>query len=154
MWATVTATSLPFVALHIREVRTVARESPAVVKGPLDLAIAGGEPLEQHLDVDVVAVQVVQVHDVGVYLVEALEQPPRRRLGVEARLAVEARLKRVEPDLGIGGKPVLAVALPGAAAAPKGKGALARGEELPVLLHHDAAGRAVRHGVYVGVDSH
>ena len=152
--ATVTATSLPFVALHIREVRTVARERPAVVQGPLDFAVVGGEPLEQHLDVDVVAVQVVQVHDVGVYLIETLEQAPRRSLGVKARLAVEARLQRIEPDLGIGGKPKLATTLPGAAAAPKGEGVLACSEELPVLPHHDAAGRAVRHGIYVGVDSH
>ena len=112
---------LPLCALHICEVRTVARESPAVVQGPLDFAVVNGEPLEQHLDVDVVAVQVVQVHDVGPDLVEPGEQPCCRRLGVEAGTAVKAGLERVQMDFRVGGKTTLTGVLRGTASAPEGE---------------------------------
>ena len=52
----IAATRLPLIALLICEVSAMACERPAVVKGPLSLAVVVCEPFEKHLDVDVVAV--------------------------------------------------------------------------------------------------
>ena len=86
------AAILPFSAIYVSEVIAMPRKRPAVVQGPLHAAVMRGEPLEQHLDVHIVAVEVVQVYHVGLELVQASEQAPRRRLGVEPSLAVKAGL--------------------------------------------------------------
>lgn len=79
----VTAAGEPPVAANVLEMRAMARERPAIVQRPANLAAMPCQPPEQHLDVDVVSVDVVQVHDVGVDLVELLQQLRRVALRVE-----------------------------------------------------------------------
>ena len=132
----------------------MARERPAVVQSPLHPAIMARKPREQHLYVHVVPVQVVQVHDIGLNRIQSRKQAPGDGLAVEAGFAVKARLKHVELHLQVGGEAHLVAILSIAAATPESIRILARGQKLLVLLHHDAAGRAVGHGVYVGVCRH
>ena len=86
----VRAMRLPLRALYICEVRAMAREGPAVVQRPPDPAAVSREPPEEHLDVDPVAVDIVQVHHVRVDLVEQRQQPRGVPLRMEAHAVVSA----------------------------------------------------------------
>lgn len=94
------------------------------------------------------------MHHFGVDLIHAREQTFSDGLAMEACLAIQTRLKHVELHLQVGGEAHLVAILSVAAATPESIRILARGQKLLVLLHHDAAGRAVGHGVYVGVYRH
>ena len=132
----------------------MARERPAVVQGPFHAALTRRKPFKQHFNVDVVTVQIVKVYDIGLYLIKAFEQALRCSPGVKASLAVEACPKSIKLDLGIGSKSKFVVALPCAATTPENVRLLARGQKLLVLLHHDAAGRTIRHRIYVSIHCH
>ena len=117
-------------------------------------ALTRRKPFKQHFNVDVVTVQIVEVYDIRLYLIKAFEQALRCSLGVKTGLAVETCLKSIKLDLGIGGKSKFVVALPCAATTPECVGFLARLQKLTMLLHHNAAGRTIRHRIYVSIHCH
>ena len=75
----VVALRLPFVAVGIHVVGTVAGEGPAVVERPDDGLARSCQIAEQGGVVQVVAVNVVQMNDVGVYRLDVAYQPSGRQ---------------------------------------------------------------------------
>ena len=120
--------------------RAMARERPAVVQGPPDLAAMIRQPAEQHLDVDPVAVDVVQVHHVGVDLVQEPQQPRRVVLGVEPGALVQADEGAVGKVAGPRGDAPLVVVDRLVATAPEDVGVDAMFDQPSVEVAHDGAG--------------
>ena len=145
------ATSLPLHALHVREVDAVPRERPAIVQRPNHLTAVSGQPLEQHLDIDVVAQKEMQMHHVGVYLVQFAEEPARDRFGVETGLAIQARLQHVQANLGIACNALQALILFTVPAGPEHPRLVTSGHKLAVLLKYNRVGPAARVCVYLDV---
>ena len=132
----------------------MARKRPTVVKGPFDIAIVFCKPLKKHLDVDVVAVQIMKKHYIRLNLIKSSKKTFRSVFAMKTRPAIYASLKHVELNLCIGGKLHFVRFFRLTASAPERIRFFASREEFAVLLHHNASGRAVRNGVYVGIDRH
>ena len=135
-------------------VRAMARERPTVVKGPFDIAIVFCKPLKKHLDVNVVAVQIMKMNYIRLNLIKSSKKAFCSSLTMKPSLAVQASLKHVELYFYIRGELHFVRLFCLAATTPEHIGFFAGSQKLSVLLHHNAAGRAVRHGVYVGIDRH
>lgn len=73
---------------------------------------------------------------------------------MEASFPVEATLQAVKAYLEVGCEPHLMLALGSTSTPPECVGVLACGQELVVLFHHYAAGRAMGKCVYMDKDRH
>lgn len=82
----------------------MARECPAVVQGPFDLTLVRGKPLEKHLDIQVIAVQVVKMDHIGLNCSKSSKKTFRCSPTMKASLTIYASLKYIEFNLCIRGK--------------------------------------------------
>ena len=73
---TVLALSCPFIAADMLKMRAMPGHRPAIVESPHHRHVGMRQLVEQHLVVDVIAVNVVQMDYVGTYLLDLLNQPP------------------------------------------------------------------------------
>ena len=88
--------ALPLLALYHGKVRTMASEGPAVMQRPFHLHFRMlFDPIEQHLHVDVVAMQIVQPQQVWFIFLSPLQKFFGRTLGAEAMCIKQPCLDRV-----------------------------------------------------------
>ena len=55
---------------------TMTRKRPAIMQCPLNLAIVMSEPIEQHGDVEIIAMEIMKMDDVGIYPIKMDKQTP------------------------------------------------------------------------------
>ena len=127
------------------------REGPAVVQRPIRALIARGKPGKEHLVVEVVAVQVVQVHHMRIKLVQRAQQAPRGCLRVEARLPIETRKRGINVRIHPRAIVELMGITRGTAPAPQHPRLIAQRQTLLVYLTHNGARGAVGYAVYLHI---
>ena len=132
----------------------MARKRPTVVKGPFDIAIVFCKPLKKHLDVDLVAVQIIKMHYIWLNLIKSSKKTFRSVFAMKTRPTIHASLKHVKFNLYIRSKLHFVRFFSLTPSTPEHIRIFTSREKFAVLLHHDATGRAVRHGINVGVDRH
>jgi hypothetical protein len=77
----------------------VAGKGPAVMEGPDQLCPVPAEISEEGLQVTVMTVDVVKVHDIGAEPFQFRDDPPGSLPGVEAIIAQHLRFECLEPDI-------------------------------------------------------
>ena len=81
------APCLPLLTADGREVRTLAGERPAVVKGPYDLLIILLDVVEEHRKIYIAVVKVVNVDKIRIELLDLAEEVPCRDLRITSVVA-------------------------------------------------------------------
>ena len=81
------APCLPLLTADGREVRTLAGERPAVVKGPYDLLIILLDVVEEHRKIYITVVKVVNVDKIRIELLDLAEEVPCRDLRITSVVA-------------------------------------------------------------------
>lgn len=132
----------------------MACERPAIVQCPLNLAIVMSEPIEQHGDVEIIAMEIMEMDDIGIYPIKIRKQALCSLLRMETRSTIKPCLQNIDLDPDIGGKLALMVVLSIAATTPKYIGVITRRQKLTMLAHHDATRRAIRYGIDMRVNRH
>lgn len=112
------------------------------------------EPLEKHLDIDVVSVQVMQMNHIRLNFIKSFKKTFRSSLTMKTSLTIYASLKHIKFNLHVRGELHFVRFFRFTASTPERIRFFACGKKLLMLFHHNAAGRAVRHGINVGVDRH
>ena len=87
MLNTVFAASLPFIAFCHGEVRTVGSKAPAVMKSPNQLCFIQAEPGEEHIQVTIMSMNIMQVHNIRLDSFQFPNHPPGYSLGIETIIA-------------------------------------------------------------------
>ena len=118
----------------------MARERPTVVKGPFDITIVFCKPLKKHLDVNVVAVQIMKMNYIRLNLIKSSKKAFCSSLTMKTSLTIYASLKHIEFNLHVGGELHFVRIFRLTATTPERMRFFASREEFAVFLHHNAAG--------------
>ena len=98
------------------------------------------KPLEKHLDVDEIAVQIMQMHHIRLNLIKSSKKAFRSSLTMKTSLTIHASLKHIEFNLHVGGELHFVRIFRLTATTPERIRFFASREEFAVFLHHNAAG--------------
>ena len=82
----------PLRAFCISEVCAMARKSPTIMQRPTHLTRLRCQPLEKHLNINIVAMDVMQMHNIGLDFIEPFEEPGCISFRIETHPVEQTRL--------------------------------------------------------------
>jgi hypothetical protein len=96
---TLTALILPLVAFFHGKMGTIGGKSPAIVKSPDQLRLILAEPGKQKLQVAIMTMDIMQMHNVRLDVLQLGDQLPGGQFGIKSIVSQDPGLQRLKFDI-------------------------------------------------------